>query len=82
MVMGSLIAASSSFTFFAGFSHVFVQAGTMYSFDCSVERFLLSHCSDLFDPLQALCTLSAKDLEGGVLFFTRPLIGITIIYSV
>lgn len=80
--MGFLIAISSSFTFFAGLSHVFVQAGTMYSFDCSVGRFLLSHCSDLFDPLKALCTLSAKDLEGRVLFLTRPLTGIIIIYSV
>lgn len=80
--MGSLIAVSSSFTFFAELSHVFVQTGTMYSFDCSVGRALLSHCSDLFDLLKALCTLSAKVLEGGVLFLTRPLIGIITIYSV
>lgn len=62
LLMGSLIAASSRFTFFAGLAHVFVQAGTMYNFDCSVERFLLSHCSDLFDPLKTLCILSGKDL--------------------
>lgn len=45
---GFLIAVSSSFTFFAG--SLMSHAGTMYSLDCSVERFLLSHCSDLFDP--------------------------------
>lgn len=84
--MSSLIAVCSSFTLFAGLSHVFVQAGTMYSFDCCVERFLLSHCSDLFDPLKALCTLSAKDLEGGVIldkafdWYNNNLYSLIIIY--
>lgn len=68
-VVDSLIADSSSFTLFAGPYHVFVQAGTIYSFDCSIERLFLSYWSGLcsLTPLKALCTLSAKDLGGVIL---------------
>lgn len=47
------MAVSSSFILFTGFYHVFVEAGTISSFDCSIERLFLSHCSGLTDSLQS-----------------------------